>query len=368
MADFISSLNGVQMDNALLDMAEHTSEAYAVGERNGVPVDSSDVTYHNNARYYAQQAQSIAPASVTEAVRWDVAQTALTDAQREQARENIDAGKNGAWTNRNLLDNPWFTVNQRGFTSGAIDIQEYTRDRWKNARVSSVVYNDNGTLTYAWNGNAAGAFLSQYAMPDIAPMLVGKTVTVSAFIDGTLYSKPFVLPSTGTVEYVLGDGVTIVVINQTGTNQGFEFQFRHQSTTGKTIGPVKCELGSVSTLANDTPPDYGTELRKCYRYFRRVAPHQSGLLSLGRAIATTLATFIVGTEPMAKQTGITATISGAVYVRAGDNTNHAITAITAQSTIGSGVVLNCTTSGLTAYVSAGLILAAGAYIDISADL
>ena len=59
MADYISTLTGVQMDSALLDMAEHKSEAWAVGERNGVAVPSGDATYQNNARYYAQQAQSI---------------------------------------------------------------------------------------------------------------------------------------------------------------------------------------------------------------------------------------------------------------------------------------------------------------------
>lgn len=30
------------------------SEAWAVGQRNGVDVDSSDPTYHNNAKYYAE--------------------------------------------------------------------------------------------------------------------------------------------------------------------------------------------------------------------------------------------------------------------------------------------------------------------------
>lgn len=53
MADYRSSLSGVQMDNALMDMAEHNSEAFAVGERNGVPVGADDVTYHNNSKYWA---------------------------------------------------------------------------------------------------------------------------------------------------------------------------------------------------------------------------------------------------------------------------------------------------------------------------
>lgn len=60
MADYVSSLNGSQMDSALMDMAEHNSEAFAVGERNGVPVDADDVTYHNNSRYWAEFAAEAA--------------------------------------------------------------------------------------------------------------------------------------------------------------------------------------------------------------------------------------------------------------------------------------------------------------------
>ena len=53
MANYISTLTGVQMDEALADMATHNSEAWAVGTRAGVPVSEGDVTYQNNAKYYA---------------------------------------------------------------------------------------------------------------------------------------------------------------------------------------------------------------------------------------------------------------------------------------------------------------------------
>jgi hypothetical protein len=36
------------------------SEAWAVGERDGVPVSSDDPTYHNNAKYWSQQSQTVA--------------------------------------------------------------------------------------------------------------------------------------------------------------------------------------------------------------------------------------------------------------------------------------------------------------------
>lgn len=36
--------------------SESNSEAWAVGERGGTPVPSTDVTYENNSKYYAEQA------------------------------------------------------------------------------------------------------------------------------------------------------------------------------------------------------------------------------------------------------------------------------------------------------------------------
>jgi hypothetical protein len=36
--------------------SESNAEAWAVGERGGTPVPSSDVTYENNSKYYAEQA------------------------------------------------------------------------------------------------------------------------------------------------------------------------------------------------------------------------------------------------------------------------------------------------------------------------
>lgn len=98
MPNYVSVLTGQQMDAALQDMAEHNSEAYAVGERNGTAVSAADVTYHNNSKYYsdraidaAARAEAAVPAGTAGAVFFDQAQT-LTTAQQEQARSNINAG------------------------------------------------------------------------------------------------------------------------------------------------------------------------------------------------------------------------------------------------------------------------------------
>lgn len=97
MAQYQSSLTGPQIDAALQDMANHDSEAWAVGTRDGAAVSSLDVTYENNAKYYADEASGAAaraeaavPAGTSGAVFFDQAQT-LTDSQKAQARTNIGA-------------------------------------------------------------------------------------------------------------------------------------------------------------------------------------------------------------------------------------------------------------------------------------
>ena len=46
-----------------------------------------------------------------------------------------------------------------------------------------------------------------------------------------------------------------------------------------TIESIKLELGSVSTLANDLPMDYTTELLRCQRYFYTNMPNSNAFTS-----------------------------------------------------------------------------------------
>lgn len=109
MAQYQSILTGPEIDAALQDMAQHNSEAWAVGQRDGVNVTALDVTYQNNAKYYSDNAQGAAaraeaavPASTAGAVFFDRAQT-LTDAQKTQARTNIGAGTIGGTVTGGIL-------------------------------------------------------------------------------------------------------------------------------------------------------------------------------------------------------------------------------------------------------------------------
>lgn len=287
--------------------------------------------------------------------------------------ENTDAGEKAfaqlnigtAGSNRNLLDNPWWgsgeVVNQRGvsaFTTGAYNI-----DRWffyKSATASAAALSADGVVfTYA----SGDMQLTQSIPASVYDYIIGKTVTLSILLsDGTIVS------GTGTAS--ASSLVTLIPrsTNFMGMIQGSNRTVYIRAYQNATIRAVKLELGSVSTLANDAPPDYWEEYRKCRRYFKRLAPWQSGLLAVGRTDNATTANFVIGDEPMAKQTGITATITGAVNVRAGDNTNHAVTSVSVGTTEGGGIVIVCATTGLTAFASAALVLGSGGRIDISADL
>lgn len=289
---YVSSLTGPEMDAALIDMAYHNSEAYAVGTRNGVSVGSSDVTYHNNAKYYAEQSQTsvvsaeaaaaraeaAVPAGTAGAVFFDRAQT-LTTAQQEQARANIMAGG----SNENLLDNAYFVgggsqlgdgifpINQRGQTSYAGG--GTTFDRW---RLSS-----GGSMTLAPEGVSVNGLMFQKKVFDLT---VGDTYTLSRrTTDGNIVSVTGVVPSTE--GWMIG-------------NQNFGVYFRPSTKVCDIqiwgeyfLQAIKLEKGAYSTIANDAPPDYGTELRKCLRYYYRITGVT--FLDLGAALAETATAWLL---------------------------------------------------------------------------
>ncbi len=76
--------------------SEYNAEAWAVGERHGVPVDENDQTYHNNAKYYAQymeeMIESAAEAAVVEAVAEGTAQA---EAAKDEAEAWATGGEGG---------------------------------------------------------------------------------------------------------------------------------------------------------------------------------------------------------------------------------------------------------------------------------
>lgn len=184
-----------------------------------------------------------------------------------------------AITNPNLLDNPWFTINQRGkssyISSGG---QIYTVDRWGmgSNNVSCDVTNDIITLTHADNTNNGDLF--QRVETSKFKDIVGKSITASIMLsDGSIYSQSGIMPTIEStnktvVDFAIGNtGYKMSVVARTSNILVPIYCTVANATIS--IKAVKLELGSVSTLAMDTAPNYATELLKCQRYFVRLKPN-----------------------------------------------------------------------------------------------
>ena len=212
----------------------------------------------NAAASATAAAQSAVEAAtlVEGAVKYNTTQT-LTDAQKQQARDNIGApapytaGDGIAISgsviaakvqpcNRNLLINWYFgnPVNQRD-VSGTISSAGYFLDRWKLVSGSVTINTDGITL----NG-------TMQQVLETAP--VG-TVTVSALTQA---------------------GVSEVVPTYNSASKTVTV-----TAPGKKLVAVKLELGTEQTLAHQENgvwvlneiPDYGEELTKCMRYLQIIS-------------------------------------------------------------------------------------------------
>ncbi len=359
--DYVSALNGQQMDEALTDVALRNSEAWAVGTRNGVNVTSADETWHNNAKYYAQVAQSAIPGTYTAAVRWDIDQGLAGEAQ-EQARANISAGA----SNRNLLDNPWWgsgeVVNQRSVTAKPSSNGAYCIDRWtwnSGADANNMSLGANG-ITFT--SSASNIWFAQKMANPSA--LVGKTITGSVMLsDGTIKSGSVVYASVGSTPTLYQDSAVQIYISSVGA-------FSLTIKTTQTIRAVKLELGSYSTLANDVPPDYGEELAKCQRYFIRLRAAGTAAHIFGSGYATSntnLRTLI--TLPVTMRSTPSRAFNGTFLVFGNGSNGLAVTNMTVGEVRANGIALGVTTSGLTSNQTYHLTSQdSTAYLDFIADL
>lgn len=173
-------------------------------------------------------------------------------------------------SHENLLDNPWFTVNQRGETSS------YFADRWK-LYASELTYTNSNGVTISGTPSSIENIAEQKIEWDRLKDHIGKAITLSVLIDGTVYKAvgkietltsswrnhvSLQIPSLNIWLQLLTNGTSPSVI---------ELYIKNINTDpiDVTIRAVKLELGSVSTLAMDTAPNYQQELAKCQRYYEQ---------------------------------------------------------------------------------------------------
>ena len=283
-----------------------------------------------------------------------------------------------ATSNPNLLDNPWFTINQRGQSSYSSS-NTYTVDRWKNIQTTTatVAVTDDGiTITHDNSSNEVG--FVQRMEGDCFAKLVGKTITLSVMLlDGTIKSGSVTVPSSivTTPTTILTfdiDGIWNAYIYGRVTSQGANIGFR--STTANSVlslKAVKLEVGSVSTLAMDTAPNYATELLKCQRYFYRPVIGTTTALFQGINFNTTQARFGISLPtPMRTTPTITHNLGtrGQLIVGGTNKTVSDTMTVTINSTTPNMIVVAVDGfTGLTADTPI-IMKTNNAYINLSADL
>lgn len=165
---------------------------------------------------------------------------------------------NVTYSNENLLDNPWFTVNQRGqseYTGFTYTVDRFQQNATESGKTKLKVLDSGIQLLYS----GSTGFANVYQSLPTARATESDTLTFSIKLaDGRIFS------ATGTGR-IAGFNIAPGVV----ANAGFDgMAIILWSTEPQTpvMRAVKLELGPFSTLANDSAPDYATELAKCQRY------------------------------------------------------------------------------------------------------
>lgn len=186
----------------------------------------------------------------------------VTGASIKKLKEYIDtrigdvAPSSIKHSNRNLLDNPFFSVAQAGYVANHGG-STYASDRWWIIR--GVPFVSKGDYINIGTGAEIGQIIEAERFRS-----VGDTMTVSIMLgDGT------VVTGTGTVS------TETVMIDDSRFTVKMYYKSSYYISTGigiyaksyVTVKAVKLELGSSSTLQYDSAPDYATELLKCQRYY-----------------------------------------------------------------------------------------------------
>lgn len=265
--------NATQAAAAAMQDADD-AEAWAVGKRNGADVPSTDPAYHNNAKYYKDQAQAVvgdkvdsfngrtgavAPQAGDYTAEMVGAQPLLTPGDNISISGGVIATK-AFPCNPNLLDNWYFgkPVNQKGQTSyGPQPNGGYTIDRWMSTEEVSV--------------NSAGFVTSKTLVQRIesAELLNGKILTFSVLTaSGELLTGSKALDASAGCVFADVGGV---VLQYSAYWKGFQI---YRNAAALDLLAVKLELGSQQTLAHQENgvwvlneiPKFGDQLTECQRY------------------------------------------------------------------------------------------------------
>lgn len=282
-----------------------------------------------------------------------------------------------ALSNANILHNPWFTINQRGQSSytNTDSGDSYSFDRWVISSANTAISKDSNTGIITFSATAAYAQLIQKFPSDY--LEVGKTYTLSVmFSDGTIESHTFTTVN-GNAQYIQWEhapSFNALVTNQYSNQWSvYVFDQLSEATNSVSFKAIKLELGSVSTLAMDTAPNYATELLKCQRYFIRAKANSgAGALILGTGYALSATTLRAGiTLPTKMRATPTMTINNNSYfkwVGCGQVQSPDTVDILFSDDMQHITLCESNATGFTANEAVALRGDIGGYIDFNAEL
>lgn len=243
--------------------------------------------------------------------------------------------------NPNLLYNGSLSVNQRGQTS-YLQSWGYSIDGW--VLIGDFNYSTK-TLTFDASNNIARFGLDaisymRHAIVDVDSSDFGR-YTLSAKVDGTVYSKSFYLGNTSYSDAYDMGSFYFTYEKFTGVSTwwfGIGVVPGSTSPGSVTIEWVKLEKGAQAT--NYTPKSYLDELTACQRYFVKITTWQ--MLGNGYVDWEGKNAYIqVPTASTMRVDPTCSTISGAFYC--GDGTTFSITNVAPSATVRPGwVVLHFT--------------------------
>lgn len=193
-------------------------------------------------------------------------------------------------SNPNILLNGDFVINQRDIGSG-VYIREgkdiYTVDRWG-------LFGGNGkfavkTRVLTGQDETTPTILAQY-IEKANEILYGKTITVSATVDGVRYKKTTTIPSSfSTASYdedlVIGPNFKMK-LHGVRTKYTIGVQFVVENGVSITIRQVKLEVSDIETKYIER--NYSEDLQLCQRYYQRFR-----VFSIGYGTSDTTLMFFV---------------------------------------------------------------------------
>lgn len=291
-------------------------------------------------------------------------------------------------SNPNLLDNPWFTVNQRGQNSYVPNKGNYyTVDRWRIENAPSgdaeLTVNADGSITFTNNSSSETRFFSiQSNKQEFGIVNVGDIYTISInvlsysgtcnVLAGLENSSPFLSWGSFTVSKTgINSKVCAVPVSY---NQGNSFRpctLILNAGASITIKAIKLERGSISTLAMDTAPNYGQELAKCQRYFvRHGSASDVRSIGVGQAISATDCMIVIPLS-VTLRTGVSHTITvndySKIQLRNGGVYKDATNVTMDASGVGVQNIM-VESTGLIIGACYDCFIKSGGALDISADM